>query len=295
MNSKRQRSNWLLDVLLFGGFVLAMLLDVTGLAVHQWLGIAVAVVAGYHLARHWKWVKTVGARFFGRTTARARWSYVVDAALLAGLFAIAFTGLVISSWFRLNLANYEAWRTVHVLLSVATLVLIVVKIGMHWRWIVSTTRRVLAPPPAAPAAVGQLEPVPVRVGRRDFLGLMAGVGVVSLVAGSRALMGDAAAAPGMDAGFLPAGTGPGPAPAASAPTISQNNSGTSCTVACGRRCSYPGRCGRYRDSNGNGRCDLGECVSNGNSAGSANENSGGSTNGGGGFRGQTRPPRGRRG
>jgi hypothetical protein len=32
-------------------------------------------------------------------------------------------------------------------------------------------------------------------------------------------------------------------------------------VRCDRRCSYPGHCRKYTDSNGNGRCDLGECLS----------------------------------
>jgi hypothetical protein len=37
---------------------------------------------------------------------------------------------------------------------------------------------------------------------------------------------------------------------------------STCTYKCPfqRHCSFPGRCGRYRDSNGNGQCDLGECA-----------------------------------
>ena len=34
----------------------------------------------------------------------------------------------------------------------------------------------------------------------------------------------------------------------------------SCQVRCRRSCSFPGKCRRYTDDNGNGCCDLGECV-----------------------------------
>lgn len=33
-----------------------------------------------------------------------------------------------------------------------------------------------------------------------------------------------------------------------------------CSVRCNRKCSYPGRCRLYADANGNGLCDLGECL-----------------------------------
>ncbi len=35
---------------------------------------------------------------------------------------------------------------------------------------------------------------------------------------------------------------------------------TTCAVRCQRGCSYPGRCRKYTDANGNGRCDFGECL-----------------------------------
>ncbi|QRN84136.1 hypothetical protein JR338_05190 [Chloroflexota bacterium] len=35
---------------------------------------------------------------------------------------------------------------------------------------------------------------------------------------------------------------------------------SNCTVQCARGCSYPSHCRRYTDANGNGLCDLGECL-----------------------------------
>ena len=61
MKRDKQKHNWLLDATLFGGFLAALWLDLTGVAVHQWLGVAVGLIAGYHLWKHWSWVKAVAS------------------------------------------------------------------------------------------------------------------------------------------------------------------------------------------------------------------------------------------
>jgi hypothetical protein len=40
MKWDKQETNWIIDVALFGGFLLALWLDLTGVAAHQWLGLA---------------------------------------------------------------------------------------------------------------------------------------------------------------------------------------------------------------------------------------------------------------
>jgi hypothetical protein len=218
----------------------------------------VGALASYHLIAHWRWVKAVTERFFGRTSRQARTFYAVDAGLAVGFAAIVVTGLVISTWLDLALASYAAWRTVHVVDSVATLVLVVAKIGLHWRWIIDVARRRIFPTPAPTGQVGAAQPVPVaaQVNRRDFVRLMAGVGAMAVLAGVNALSsaaGDKAEA--SSAAQTPVST---QVQAVASTTVTSN---ASCTVRCNKGCSYPGRCRRYVDTNNNGRCDLGECLS----------------------------------
>ncbi len=255
MKRDTQKTNWIIDAALFGGFLGSLWLDLTGVPVHQWLGLAVGAVSGYHLVAHWKWVKAVTGRFFGRTSSQSRIYYLMDAGLAAGFAAILGTGLVISTWLDLLLASYAAWHTVHVAASVGTLALLVTKIGLHWRWIAGVARRSIFPAPAASKQTGALQPTPVaaRIDRRDFMRLMAGVGAVAVLAGTDAL------------GSLTEGqTEAFSATQATASTPIQVSIATSttgsCTVRCNRGCSYPGHCGKYTDSNNNGRCDLGECL-----------------------------------
>jgi len=270
-------SKWFVDAVLFAGFVVAFFLDLTGLELHQWIGLAAGGLAAYHLLTHWTWVNTLTQRFLKKTSGRARLYYLFDAAIFAGFFAIGFTGLVISSWLNLSLSQYDLWLHVHIQASIATLVLTVIKIGLHGRWVVSTAKKIFSTPPRlmqeVPAlrAVPAMNPAPVPVAaprgasqqmnRRDFLKMMGVVGAASVLA-----LGSAASALNEVSARQTSETGDSTASAAgldgsqSGLNSSQSSSGLACTVSCGRQCSYPGHCRRYTDSNGNGRCDLGECI-----------------------------------
>ena len=259
--------------------------------------MAGGLLALYHLVTHWSWVKAVSARLPGKTSSKARLYYLVDALLLAGFTGIVSTGLVISSWFNLELANYALWRSFHIIASVTTLLTLVVKLGLHWRWIVTTTRKVFGPSVQVPAPRPTPSGAPARhpaasapaLSRRDFLKVMGGVGAASLFALGSSLKGlqdsiqvvqagaqaqtisaaqpdaqtqdQATAATGATA--TAAATAITAATATTAATTSAAASGSTtsgCVVRCNKGCSFPGRCKRYTDSNGNKRCDLGECL-----------------------------------
>jgi hypothetical protein len=292
MTKKKPGFNWIVDAGLFAGFLIACLLDLTGLELHQWLGVAVAAVAIYHLIIHWPWVEAVTGRFLGHTSGQARVYYVIDAALAVGFLSILETGLLMSSWLSLPLPAYEAWRDAHILASIGTLTLVVIKIGLHWKWIAGVARRVVSRP-AVPVLSGSA-PAPARTtataSRREFLVLMGGVGTAAFLAsapglrtvlsspGGQAQAGLATTSaaqatgggtPSPSSTASPAATATSaatstPAPTATPATAKVNSAATgadsACIVRCSKRCSAPGRCRKYRDANGNGRCDLGECL-----------------------------------
>ena len=255
MKTNKQKHHWLIDAALFSGFLLSFWLELTGVELHQWLGAAIGVVAGYHLFTHWSWVKAVTDRFFKQTSMQARLYYVVDAAVLIGLATISLTGLVISTWFDLALASYTTWKTIHVIASLGTLAAVVIKLGLHWRWIIATARRYIFPQPPQPAPV----PATNGLGRREFLHLMGGVSVAAAIAAGSAVEAlrqttTTTATTGASATLSKTTN------QSTATTSTQSQSASSCTVRCNKGCSYPGHCRRYTDSNNNGRCDLGECT-----------------------------------
>jgi hypothetical protein len=191
MASKKQLLNFFVDAGLLIGFLLAFFLNLTGLDFHQWLGIFLGGFALYHLVLHFGWVKTVTTRFFHQTSWRMRGYYLLDAGILWGFISIILTGVVISSWLNLALSNYGVWREVHVWSSVITLLAVVIKIGLHWRWIVSTLGKVMTPRNVAarPALAPVLQPATSgrTVSRRQFMVMMGVVGAGALIGISNVL------------------------------------------------------------------------------------------------------------
>lgn len=291
MKINRQQSNWILDALLFAGFIISFAMDWTGLSLHQWIGVFGGLLATYHLFLHWDWVISVTVRFFGKTSAQARIYYLLDAAIMIGFYLIGLTGIIISTWLNLTLTNYAAWVDFHVTTSILTLILIVLKIGLHWRWIVRVARQPMFTPVPQPTLVVRtataLKPAPSSAAasgamtRRDFLKLMGTVGIASLAAVSFTWNDDQESqtdTTATDSSIAKDGTNTQSttesvteaSPTASTDTVSVSQADTSssttsttttsCTVQCNRRCSFPGNCHRYRDTNENNLCDFGECA-----------------------------------
>lgn len=284
MSHRNQKRRWLIDIFLFTGFLLSFILDLTGLSWHQWLGVAVGAMAGYHLLAHWGWLKSVTQRFIGRTSNQARLYYLLDLIIFAGFVSILYTGLIISTWFSLPLENYLLWKDLHLAISIFTLLLIVLKVGMHWRWIMQWTKKAF---PRRRIAADIDLPVPscvsaCKANRRDFIKLMGIVSAGALIAiisafddeggaedvrllsdeGSveKEIPTEQAALPTQ--AFREAKT-PDPIPArtvAAPPSLAEDGTSSACMIRCNLRCSYPGKCHRYVDADRNNLCDLGECL-----------------------------------
>jgi hypothetical protein len=280
------KTHWLIDLGLMVGFLAAFYLNLTGINLHQWLGLAVTFLALVHLILHWDWIVAVISRFFMKTCGRSRVYLLLDVLLMVGATVIFETGLVISTWFNLNLTNYADWLDIHVYSSVITLGLTVLKLGLHWRWIVNIAQKSFSRRRAL-RVIHTLKPVPVpipvnqkRVDRRQFLVLMGAVGGASVLAASNVLskvknvqsaavtqsittaQEVATAIPTTAQTTTPAVeniTVPTATPTA-LPQVASVTTDQGCNVRCPRGCSYPGHCRRYTDSNNNNRCDLGECL-----------------------------------
>jgi hypothetical protein len=282
--SKNNKTKWIVGAILFAGFLLTFFMDLTGVELHQWLGILVGLLTLYHLLTHLNWVNAVADRLFGGTSNRSRLYLLIDILLACGFAFIVGTGLLMSTWLALPLMNYEFWRINHILFSTFTLFLVALKLALHWRWIVATLRKLHVSRRGfrTSGASVSLPASPALMSRRQFLGVAGVIGAGTLVAANNAIKSmsffeDAQAnvstqeipapaqttqpAPVFDSIATPTtgNTGPTqviPTPIPATPTVAP----TSCSVRCNRHCSYPGSCRRYTDLNKNQLCDLGECL-----------------------------------
>jgi hypothetical protein len=258
MQSK-QKSKWWIDATLFAGLITACFVNLTGIDLHQWIGVGAGLVALYHLLTHLDWVEAVTKRFFGKTSAISRIYYLIDAALMSGFFTMIATGLVMSTWLNLDLANFGTWRTVHIAATVLTVATTLAKLILHRNWIVQTARKWVFPgaSPAAPT----MPTVPAMAGgmsRRAFLGTMGTVGVASILALGQSIQ---SLQNSLQAPATSNTTTSSTAKTANiAAAVNTSDTAATCVLRCNKGCSFPGRCKRYTDSNGNGKCDFTECT-----------------------------------
>ncbi len=282
-----QKTNWWLDALLFAGFIILFLLDVTGIEFHQWLGISMGVLILAHLVRHLDCITTVLSRFFGKTSPSARVNLVIDAGLGIGFVLIIFTGLIISTWLNLTFIDYASWKYIHILTSVFTLFALLLKIFLHRKWIVCVAEKHIfgRNSKKEPGSVVLPQWVGMKVNRREFLKVSALLGagtiigvtqihkvleeaVTEKISNSSAAASASTVTPASVAGSSEvvtqeqsvAATVEQPTALPTAVVAKSSQSTTACSVLCRRGCSFPGQCRKYVDSNGNGKCDRGECL-----------------------------------
>lgn len=150
--SNPTRTNLLLDAAVFVAFLLALDPRLTGIALHEWLSLAVAAAVVTHLVLHWNWIVQVTRRFFGRTSGAARLNYAVNALFFLDLTLIMLSGVMISQailpFFGLSAAGGSFWLILHSLSADWAVIIVAVHVALHWKWIVNAVRRTVWRPAA---------------------------------------------------------------------------------------------------------------------------------------------------
>jgi hypothetical protein len=280
----QQINYWRIGLLLLALFWVLCFPGFIGLELHQWLGLAAFGLAVWHLLAHWKWILAVTRRFFSGTSIQARLFYILDGGVLLGFWMILITGLMISTWLDLPLYDFPAWTHIHLMVSIFTLLLVVAKLILHWRWVANAVRRYGLLPVSIRTGAGGPQRAGNPVSRRDFLKLTGVLGAVSAVT-IHGMLEPSRQAQSLSSAPEQAGDGnsqrsataaPSPQTAdpvlenpalASAtietvptPNLPKAEPAIACTVLCPNGCSFPGRCRRYIDANKNNLCDNGECL-----------------------------------
>ena len=183
MNQKKKR-NWWLNVTLFALFLSTFFLKLTGVQLHQWLGMLCGALIAIHLLFHMNWVKRITVQALERLSHRSLLYYALDAALFGGIFSIIATGLLISTWLNIDFLDDNFWFTIHLAISIGTLVLLAVKLLLHWRWIARTMKEIgqrgrsLKNATQQPVAAASI----AAISRREFINVAGVVGAASCLA-----------------------------------------------------------------------------------------------------------------
>ncbi len=143
--SKQNQTKLLLDIFTFTGFLVAMDPRASGIAIHEWLSLAVAGTIIIHLLLNWDWIAQLTARIFTTGLNGSRVNYVLNWLLFVDGIFIMLSGIMISEsampLMGITLPQNFTWRGLHDLSANLSLVLMGLHLALHWTWIVSTFKR----------------------------------------------------------------------------------------------------------------------------------------------------------
>lgn len=145
--SNRTSRLFAVDVFVFALFVVVINVQLTGLAIHEWLGIGIAVTLIVHILQHAQWVITTTRRLMSATSLQNRINYLLVVGLFVGFVSIIASGLLISEvalpWIGITPIGGSFWLWLH-LASVGWVIwLTAIHIAVNWRWIASASDRVI--------------------------------------------------------------------------------------------------------------------------------------------------------
>lgn len=141
------RLNLLLDIALALAFVLELERHFTGLRNHELIGVGMGIALVLHIVLHWKWVWNVSKSFFRNLFHASRLSYVLNLLLLIDMGVIIVTGILISETLGLSLgidrSAQQTFKSLHILGSSVSLLLVGMHVAIHWKWILSNSKKYL--------------------------------------------------------------------------------------------------------------------------------------------------------
>lgn len=139
------RARLWLDLALFGALFLAYNPAWAGVAVHEWLCVVAVAPLLFHVVINWDQALQILRRFVELMRTTPRVNLVVDAALFVVAVTVMLSGLQISQSVARSLgvtiAPSSLWVSTHAWSADATILLLLVHVALHWRWIVKTAGR----------------------------------------------------------------------------------------------------------------------------------------------------------
>ena len=153
----RSRLNLFLDIGLALSFAVAMEEHFTGLQIHEWLGLFFGAVILVHIILHWSWIVALTRTFFRKLFHESRLNYVLNVALFVDMVAVVVTGILISRTLGLSIGRdlTEGTEPLHRMTSYLVLILIGLHVALHWKWIVTHSRKYLFRLPSLPRRAPQ--------------------------------------------------------------------------------------------------------------------------------------------
>jgi hypothetical protein len=130
---------FVLDACLFTALMAAESVPLTGAAIHEWLGLLVAILLLIHITLQWPWFASAVRRLGVGGYARTRVNLLLNASLFADVILVIFSGAMISQIalpaLGLRASTNFAWNGIHSFSQQAMIFLVGLHIALNWSWI----------------------------------------------------------------------------------------------------------------------------------------------------------------
>ena len=147
--SQTKTKLWL-DILIFIAFLVTMDPHSSGIAIHEWLSLAMIATLTIHLLLSWDWIVEISTRFLGKVGSQNRINYVLNWLLFIDGTMIMISGIMISEValpvMGIQLPVGFAWRRLHDMSANIGLILLGLHTALHWSWIVTAFNKYLIQP-----------------------------------------------------------------------------------------------------------------------------------------------------
>lgn len=162
-------------------FAVLMSWRLTGLYLHEWIGIALIAMIVLHLLVHWGWFESRVASL-SRSGARRYGALLLNTGVFAAMGSTIISGLVVSKVVvpnQLTPASYLHWHGLHESAATFTVLLLGLHLAFNWERVRGAMRRLSAG--RASAARSSLGLSPRVVLRRFASILLASLGLTGIV------------------------------------------------------------------------------------------------------------------
>lgn len=139
-----------LDIIIFIAFLVTMDPHSSGIAIHEWLSLAMLAALTLHLLLSWDWIINISQRIFSKLGTQNRINYILNWLLFIDGTLLIVSGVMISEvampFFGIRLPENFAWRRLHDMSANLGLLMLGLHTALHWDWIVNAFNRYLIQP-----------------------------------------------------------------------------------------------------------------------------------------------------
>jgi len=144
------KHNLILDLSMFGIFLVIANPRLTGGSIHEWLAVSFSAAIITHLLAHWDWIVKIGKEFSEKLWHQSRLNFLVDALFFITMTGSFVSGLMISqsvlAALGIQLDVNRSWRSIHSLMSNTSVVMMGLHFALHWKWLTSNVERYIMNP-----------------------------------------------------------------------------------------------------------------------------------------------------